>query len=421
MARLEFILYEFFGASLQTQEELVWAKQAKLPIEGLPQIFWENGRGWDEANLWSLERAASSGVDAETIKRTMKHLCRYANFLETEGIDWQHFPVRKDEQVLRMFRKHLIDRVKDGYLASSTATNGMNTVIQFYRFANLHNLVRASGPMWDDRLTVIRFHDSVGFKRAVVRLSTDLKIPNRKQVGIRLEDGLLPLRSDHMSTLLAYTAANEINELHLMLSTGFFTGARIGTITTLTVSCLQTAREDPLTPGIYLLPVGPGTGVATKNSVSGELMVPQAILADLKKYASSTVRLLRETKALPSDKNVLFLARSGCPYTVHTVNRLVQEMRERAVLSGLQFMQRFRFHQSRATFGTWLMQLLLDNGVPPSVAIGIVKDAMLHKDEKTTLGYIRFLENIRGKEQAAAAFNKAFTGLYNRDWNYAEV
>lgn len=421
MARLEFILYEFFGASLQAQEKLVWAKQAKLPIERLPQIFWDDRRGWDEANLWSLERAASGEVKAETIKRTMKHLCRYANFLETEGIDWQHFPVRKDEQVLRMFRKHLIDQVKDGTLESSTATNGMNAVIQFYRFANSHNLVRPGGPMWDDRLTVIRFHDSVGFKRAVVRLSTDLRIPNRKQVGTRLEDGLLPLRAEHMSKLLAYTATNENNELHLMLSTGFFTGARIGTITTLTVSGLQTAREDPLTPGIYLLPVGPGTGVATKNSVSGDLMVPKAVLADLKKYASSTARLLRETKALPLDKNLLFLARSSRPYTVQTVNRLVQEMRKRAVLAGLQFMQRFRFHQSRATFGTWLMQLLLDNGVPPSVAIGIVKDAMLHKDEKTTLGYIKFLENIRGKEQAAAAFNKAFTGLYNRDWNDADA
>ena len=150
-------------------------------------------------------------------------------------------------------------------------------------------------------------------------------------------------------------------------------------------------------------------------------MVPKAVLADLKKYASSTARLLRETKALPSDKNLLFLARSSRPYTVQTVNRLVQEMRKRAVLAGSQFMQRFRFHQSRATFGTWLMQLLLDNGVPPSVAIGIVKDAMLHKDEQTTLGYIKFLENIRGKEQAAAAFNKAFTGLYNRDWNDADA
>ncbi|WP_375286987.1 tyrosine-type recombinase/integrase [Burkholderia pseudomallei] len=115
-------------------------------------------------------------------------------------------------------------------------------------------------------------------------------------------------------------------------------------------------------------------------------MVPKAVLADLKTYASSTTRLLREAKAHRNDKNLLFLARSGRPYTVETVNRLVYEMRRRAVASGLQFMQRFRFHQSRATFGTWLMEILLDNKVKTSVAIRVVRDAMLHKDERTTFG-----------------------------------
>ncbi|MFM0654712.1 site-specific integrase [Paraburkholderia sediminicola] len=421
MARLEHIHYEFFDASLHGQGEFVWAKQAKTPIVRLPQIFWEDGRGWHEANVWALERAASHEVDAETIKRLMKHLSRYADYLEVHGIDWQHFPVRKDDQVLRKFRKNLIDQVKNGLLAGSTAANSMNAVIQFYRFADLHNLVRAEGPMWVDRLAVIPFHDAAGFKRSMVRLTSDLKIPNRKRAGASLEDGLLPLRSEHMSELLTYTTKHEIEELHLMLSTGFFTGARIGTITTLTVTSLQTAREDPRTPGVYLLPVGPGTGVATKFSVSGDLMVPKAVLDDLKGYASSTARLLREAKAQPADKNLLFLARSGRRYTVDTVNRLVYEMRKRATGVGLRFMQRFRFHQSRATFGTWLVQILLDNGVKTTDAIAVVRDAMLHKNEVTTLGYITFLEKSRGKEQAAAAFNQAFTGLRCRNWDKANA
>ncbi|WP_239694024.1 site-specific integrase, partial [Burkholderia pseudomallei] len=386
MARLEYIRHEFFDASLSEKEELVWTRQSKKPIDRLPQIFWNDGSSWHEANLWALDRAASNQVDAETTKRTMKHLNRYADFLEVRGADWRHFPVRKEEQVLRKFRKHLIEEVDKGMLAGSTATNCMSTVIQFYRFADLHNLVCADGPMWIDRIANIPYYDAAGFKRSMVRLTNDLKIPNRKRVGATLEEGLLPLRSQHMGKLLEYTAKHEIEELHLMLSTGFFTGARAGTITTLTVTSLQTAREDLYTPGIYLLRVGPGTGVSTKFSVAGELMVPKAVLADLKTYASSTTRLLREAKAHRNDKNLLFLARSGRPYTVETVNRLVYEMRRRAVASGLQFMQRFRFHQSRATFGTWLMEILLDNKVKTSVAIRVVRDAMLHKDERTTFG-----------------------------------
>ncbi|BBA40932.1 MULTISPECIES: tyrosine-type recombinase/integrase [Burkholderia] len=421
MARLEYIRYEFFDASLSDNDELDWIKQSKTPIDRLPQIFWNDGSSWHEANLWALDRAASNRIDVETSKRTMKHLHHYANFLESREIDWRHFPVRKDTQVLRMYRKRLIEERDDGILASTTASNCMSTVIQFYRFADAHNLVDANAPMWINQLAVIPFHDATGFKRTMVRLSCDLSIPNRKRVGNLLEDGLLPLRSDHMSKLLAYTAKHETNELHLMLSAGFFTGARLGTVTTLTVTSVHTAREDPHTPGVFRLPVGPGTGVATKFSVAGELVVPEALLVDLKAYASSTTRLLREAKAKAEHKNLLFLSRRAQPYTVGTVDRLVNEMRKRAVNAGMQFMEHFKFHQSRATFGTWLTQLLLESCTDTAEAIGIVRDAMLHKDERTTFGYIKFLENTRAKKQAAADFNEAFTGLGNRNWNDADA
>ncbi|WP_164853769.1 hypothetical protein [Paraburkholderia kirstenboschensis] len=39
MARLEYIQYEFFDASLNEREELVWAKQQRKSIDRLPQIF----------------------------------------------------------------------------------------------------------------------------------------------------------------------------------------------------------------------------------------------------------------------------------------------------------------------------------------------------------------------------------------------
>jgi integrase len=416
MARLEYIQYESFSASLGGRGELVWQKQAKKPIEKLPQIFWEDGRSWAEVNVWALERASNEQINIETVKRTMKHLARYASFLEDKGFDWRHFPLRKEDQPLRKFRKHLIDARDAGDLQSSTTTNCMGSVIQFYRFADNKGLVGADAPLWVDRMAVIPFFDPVGFKRTMTRLSSELSIPNRTRVGSVLEEGLLPLRAEHMTELLRYTAENEIEELHMMLGVGFFTGARIGTITTLTVAALSTAREDPLTPGVFLLPVGPGTGIATKFSVSGDIMVPREVLADLKRYASSTSRLLREAKALPNDKSRLFLTRSGKPYTVETVNSLVYVMRARAERDGLKFMKSFKFHQSRATFGTWLMKLLLDCGGRAD-AIKVVRDAMLHKDEKTTLGYIHFLENTRAKAHFAEEFNKSFTGLRNRDWN----
>jgi integrase len=292
----------------------------------------------------------------------------------------------------------------------------MAAVIQFYRYADANELVGSQVPMWQDRLAVIPLYDSKGFKRTIVRLTSELSIAKRQRIGTVLEDGLLPLRAEHMTALLRYTAEHAVEELHRMLSVGFFTGARVGTIVTLTIASLNTAREDPHTPGIYLLAVGPGTNIATKFSVRGEIMVPAAVLQDLKRYAFSTRRLLREAKANTKDKKALFLTKSGQPYTVETVNRLVYEMRKNPVSVGFYFMSRFKFHQSRATFGTWLMQLLLDAGSKTD-AIRIVRDAMLHKDEKTTLGYIKFLENSRAKAHFASEFNAAFTGLSDRDWS----
>lgn len=67
-----------------------------------------------------------------------------------------------------------------------------------------------------------------------------------------------------MTQLLAYSAERCTLDLHLMLSVGFFTGARLGTVNTLTVTGLYAARESPLLPGAFL----PGRPVGAPSSAS---------------------------------------------------------------------------------------------------------------------------------------------------------
>lgn len=418
MASLETMNFQQFEFLLDEQGEVVCKARKEKPVIRLPQIYWRDGSGWDEANLWAAERGQT--VEAETNKRSMKDVRRYASFLESIDTDWRDLPATKSKQPLRKFRKHLIELRKKGLLASSTTTNGMSTVVQFYRFAIVGNLVGTGQPFWVDRTVHIPLADSVGFKRFLVRQSSDLSIPNRQRGGVIMEGGLLPLRTAHMQDLLAYSSRCESDELYLMLSGGFFSGARLGTVTTLTVTGLERAREDSDIEGIYRLPVGPSTGIATKFSVEGEILVPRVVLDELKAYVTSTVRLLREAKARRQHKNVLFLTRSGNPYSIGTVNGLVAAMRRRAVKAGLPFMQTFKFHQTRATFGTWLMRIALEC-MSTSQAIRFVADAMLHKDDAMTLRYIKFLENSAAKEKMASEFNDAFTGIRNRDWNESDA
>jgi integrase len=385
-------------------------------VRRLPQIFWDGGEGWAEANYWALDRASHPQADVETVKALMKHLYAYASFLEETEMDWRHFPMRLADRAVIRFRGRLIEQIDNGALASSTARARMAAVVQFYRHAQAHGFVTAESPLWRDRAVVIPYHDDAGFQRTMVRVTTDLAIPNRARPGVTLEDGLTPLRTEHMEQLLSFALENSPEELHLMLLTGFFTGARIETILTLSISNLERAMPDPFMKGFSLLRVGPGTGVATKFNVEGALLVPDFLLAELKAYAYSTRRLLRESKAAKAHRTRLFLTKNSVPYASASVTRLMTDLRRATLAAGLRFMDRFKFHQSRATYGTWLMQLAL-SATSEANAIALVKGAMLHKHEATTFRYVRFLGVSKGKAEAAEAFTKVFTGLSSRDWS----
>lgn len=292
----------------------------------------------------------------------------------------------------------------------------MAAVIQFYRHAQASALVDRGAPMWKDRQVVVRYYDTVGFERTLLRTSSELAIPNRNRPGLRLEDGLTPLRTDDAVKLLEFVNEQRLQELNLILSLGVLTGARFETITTLGVKNIENAYPDAETPDTYRLPVGPGTGVNTKFDVSGELMVPKFLINDLMEYSYSVRRLRRQGLASEANRGLLFLTIQGNPYESGSFNRLMTDLRRRALGAGMRFMGSFKFHQTRATFGTWLMEVAL-RVAGTKAAVAFVRDAMLHKDEKTTFLYVRFHEQSPVKAAVANEFSAVFSGVVNRDWN----
>lgn len=415
MAKLEFI--EFNPWQISAEGDF-FVNNARAKGIVLPQLYWADHSDWAEANAWALSKAVDDECDAATVLSLMRHIKSYADFLESSELDWRHFPLARDERSIVKFRGSLKSKIDVGELHGSTARSRISAVIQFYRFSDRHNLVGSEFPLWKEKRVSIRFVDTTGFKRAIGRSSTDLAIPNRQVQGVTLEDGLLPLSSNAMSELLQYTSVHCTKELHLMLSIGFFTGARVGTVASLTRESIVRARPDPLIKGIHLLRVGPGTKVSTKHDVKGDLIIPDDLLEDLFLYAESVDRLFRQKKAKSTEKDLIFLTRSGRSYSVNSIDRLVQELRKK-VNGTFVFMNNFKFHQTRATFGTWLMRLMLEV-TEPAVAVDFVRSAMLHRNEATTFRYIKFLENSKGKERVAQAFSEAFTGIKGRDWNGRE-
>lgn len=192
---------------------------------------------------------------------------------------------------------------------------------------------------------------------------------------------------------------------------GFFTGARSETIRTLRTNDLMTAYDDPMKPGIKCINVGPGTTVKTKYSVSGHIMVPTPLFDALKAYAVSVRRLRREAHASKADKTILFLTNQGASaYSETSFTKVWSDLREKMVKTGLTQFKYFKFHQTRATYGTQLMTMAMKVLGSNIDAIVFVRDAMLHKHESTTWRYIKFIEQSAAKERFSEEFTAMFFG-----------
>lgn len=418
MARLEYIRYVPHRA-VMIDDSLEWAliRNGKV-IDGLPQLIWKDFTPWREANLWALERASARHVNIKTVQSNFTALHAYSNWLEGSGTNWWDFPMKKADRCLVRYRGALIESRDKGEIAPSTASQRMASVVLFYRWLYGRGFLSHDVQLWTARSVVIRVADKAGFERTILVNSTDLALPNRSAPGERLEQGLLPLSVKGRDAILTFSKKNSSEELFLMLTLGFYTGMRLGTITDLKIQTLERAVPDPATPDLFRLAVGPGADppVHTKFGVTGHVWIGKAHLDELLVYAYSVRRLSREAKSEAGDRDLVFLTRFGNPYARRgsdkstSLNVEMHHLRKAGVASGMAVLRHFRFHQTRCTFATELARLAIREGGAIN-AMAIVKQALLHKEEATSLRYIRFVEKTPIKVEMGNAFTKEFLGL----------
>ena len=421
MARLVHIKFEPHIVEVINDIPTYTPSTSVRTIPDLPQIFLSDGQPWQEANLWAMERATTRDVSIRTVQANMVALHHYCNWLEHENVDWLEFPIRKKDRCIVRYRGALVDARENGALAPSTITERMNSVIRFYRWVLKMGLFSPESPLWVDRAVKVVYFDKVGFERSLLRTTTDVSIPNRSRPGERLEDGLLPVSSEDRDRILGLARSNASQELFLMLSLGFFTGMRLGTISDLKIQTLERAVPDPASPNLFRLNVGPGASpnVHTKFGVTGHIWITRQLLEELKYYAYSVRRLEREAKAARDHKDLLFLTRFGNPYGHRgsdkspAVNVEMFNLRKLWNKSGITALRHFHFHQSRCTYGTELTRIGLSVADPINT-IELVRNAMLHKSEAITFKYIKFVQKEPIKKEVANAFTQSFLGLLNR-------
>ena len=413
MAKLECIHFR----SHSWADENNWVKLDSGSISGLPQIFWDNNMPWTEANQWFYERGSSNNVSIKTVEANAAAVHAYAQWLEETGTEWWHFPVRKAERCLVRYRGHLIAQRSAGIIAPSTTQQRMNAVILFYRWLVESELLTVDSPLWKEKSVGVHLSDGFGLKRTITVRTTELSIPNRHAPGMRLEKGLLPVSPNDRDRLLQFSSQYASYELFMLLTLGFFTGMRIGTLTDLKVETLQNAVPDPSTPELYRLSVGPSATppVATKFGISGCVWITATHLKTLTEYSYSTRRLIREAKSSPENRNNVFLTKFGNRYSRFggdksaAINVELHHLRGLAKKHNFRGFENFHFHQTRSTYATELAQIALAT-TTPDLAVALVKDALLHKDEATSWRYIKFAQLYPVKQDIANSFTRSFLG-----------
>jgi len=415
VSRQEFILYTPVRATVN-DGAVSWEKVNNLkPINGFPQLFWSDGYPWREANLWLMLQHTTGGKDLQTIKSKSHSLHSYCKWLEETDTDWRDFPAAESDRCLVKYRGHLIKTRKASLIAPSTTTQRMRVVIQFYRWLRSQGLINPQWPMWRESFVHFRINNSFGLERTLTVSTTSLSIPNRSKVGEKLEDGLYPVSNVDRDKIVKIALEHCPYEIYLFLMAGFFTGMRIQTLAGLTIQTLENAVQDPASEDLYRIAVGPAAtpSVPTKNDVTGHVWISKVLLDELKGYCYSASRLLREAKANAEHKNLVFLTKHGNPYAERNkdhspaLNVAMHSLRKAGMRNGVAALQKFKFHQTRCTFATELARLSIGAGGAIH-AIAIVKDALLHRDEATTMKYIKFVEKYPIKISMANEFTKAF-------------
>jgi len=385
-----------------------------VTIQDFPQVYWSSGESWEAANFWlaTFFRPVMRGaLSLDTLVGLAYCLLHYMNFLEREGIHWMAFPLPQNKRCIFQYHLELQADLKKGSLSFTSGKARLKAVIRLYTDLMGYHLLSQSFSVFEELSLECKIANIAGLERTLAVSKEQLKLRGSTDIMGRVEDGLLPVSFETQKQVLNIAYENASPEVYLMLVLGFYTGMRLSTICDLKLLTLKHARASA-DGGFYYLSVGPSVSyapVATKFGVSGEVPIPANIYDMVHSYIKCSRRLQRLSRASVIDRQLVFLNRNGKTYcrkgrrSSSTVNNQILNIRKAARSQGYELS--FKFHQARATFGADFVLSNLDKpGVSLKSVIGTLKDVMLHKSEKATMTYIRFVQANKAKAKWADEF-----------------
>lgn len=425
MARLEYIrlpleicVVEDGEVRFVREESVDPRTRLKMPVaaELVPQLLWDRGALWDEANIWFLARTRlllSGQLKVDTIGANGKDLLAYADWLELSGIHWWECHPLDEKRPLNLYRGYLVKAYEQGVIAPTLASRRMATLKTFYRWLLEEKILSPGFPLWSERNVRIAYEDAFGFRRHIETVRTSLDIKATKRVGpAPLEEGLQPVSLEVRDAILELAHRRFSHELFLMLSLGFWSGLRLGTICDLKIQTIENAVAIHKCPELKHINIGPQANPPVRMKLghsSNGIVVPTQLLEQLNDYSVSVTRGKRVALAKPEHKHLLFLTKFGNPYASSgpdrspTVNAEMSRLKRVAREEGLNI-DDFTFHWTRATFATMWARAARANGHLHEF-MPTLKRMLAHMYDRTTERYIHSVEN----EEVRAAVMDEFT------------
>jgi hypothetical protein len=402
------------------------ARQVKQQYNCFPVVLDSNGVPWAEAVVYILSRL--EGVTAPnmpTYAGIADDLASYRRFLDENCIDWIYFPAQKFARPTYRFSSHLKFAVYAAEIAATSARRQMGTVIGFYRWLKEEGVLTPQYPPWKESDRYIEFKDSYGrdLQKKVITTDISIKVPTQNDpYGGYIDDGgkLRPLTLEEQEWLVDALISMGNTEMSLIHLLGLLTGARIQSILTFRVRHITKDVKGDLN-GEIRLPIGPGTGIDTKNNKKMTLHIPLWLYQTLQTYADSDRAKKRRIRAGGDYENqYLFLSVRGAPLyqskeelqTYNETNklrhvkigqgvrqyiteRIVPFIREKYGVPGF----RYQFHDTRATAGmNWTdhqLKLVEQGKATLHEAREFVKIRMGHDSSATTDRYLQYRQNLK--------------------------
>ncbi|MEA9441829.1 site-specific integrase [Aeromonas caviae] len=415
--------YLIYSADVYTKTELKTNNLGELCCEPagsnnigpLPTLFTQDGVFNHEANSYLFYQKFIKL--AKDLSPCAKSLYAYYQFLEDNNLPWDHFPPVMRLKPTYQFRSHLLKQIKRGELAQSTASVRMNHIVNYYKW------------LMHDGYLKIKNEKEAPFKIEFVSIqsrgmlahispkftvqTSDLRIKVDKDATSNNVRPLSPLSRESLAILTQHLP-QAADELSLQILLSIDSGLRINEIATLTLTALDSARPLAESQHRYELLLSPQvTGVQTKYSKTRQIEISEPLLRALNEYRTSERRLKRINKLNEQidyleNPNVsfkqetvealqwcvrhepLFISKQGNPVTAKSIEARWTEFRTQVKQQYPSF--KHRFHDFRATYGTYRLNDLLEAKLPVVECMELLMGWMGHRNESTTWKYLSFLK-----------------------------